>query len=187
MKLILAADVERLGLMGDLVEVADGYARNYLLPRKMAAIATLKNVKSLEHEKRVIGDRIRKEKFSAEEEAKKISALSITISVKVGEEGKLFGSVTNKDIAEAMAAEGLVVDKRLILLDRPIKEAGTFQIPVKVRHDVTGQVKVEVVPESPAETTETSQATESSDEAAASTESSETQTPETQAVKTEKE
>ncbi len=166
MKIILAADVERLGLMGDLVEVADGYARNYLLPRKMAAIATLKNVKSLEHEKRVIGDRIRKEKFAAEEEAKKISALSITISVKVGEEGKLFGSVTNKDIAEAMAAEGLVVDKRLILLDKPIKEAGTFHVPVKVRHDVSGQVKVEVVPESSSETTE----------AAASNESSETQT-----------
>ncbi len=163
MKLILAADVERLGLMGDLVEVADGYARNYLLPRKMAAVATLKNVKSLEHEKRVIADRIRKEKFAAEEEAKKIGALAIKISVKVGEEGKLFGSVTNKDIAEAMAAEGMQVDKRLILLDKPIKEAGTFQVPVKVRHDVTGQVKVEVVPESSAETTDPNQATESTE------------------------
>lgn len=163
MKLILAADVERLGLMGDLVEVADGYARNYLLPRKMAAIATLKNVKSLEHEKRVIADRIRKEKFAAEEEAKKISALSITIPVKVGEEGKLFGSVTNKDIAEGMASQGIAVDKRLVLLDKPIKEAGTFQIPVKVRHDVTGQVKVEVVPESSLETSEPEKEAESSE------------------------
>jgi len=174
MKLILAADVERLGLMGDLVEVADGYARNYLLPRKMAAVATLKNVKSLEHEKRVIADRIRKEKFAAEEEAKKIGGLSISITVKVGEEGKLFGSVTSKDIAEAMAAQGMVVDKRLILLDKPIKEAGTFQVPVKVRHDVTAQVQVEVAPEAPAETAETSKTTEPA-EAATSSEPVETE------------
>lgn len=174
MKLILAADVERLGLMGDLVEVADGYARNYLLPRKMAAVATLKNVKSLEHEKRVIADRIRKEKFAAEEEAKKIGGLAISITVKVGEEGKLFGSVTSKDIAEAMAAQGMVVDKRLILLDKPIKEAGTFQVPVKVRHDVTAQVQVEVATEAPAETAETSKTTEPA-EAATSSEPAETE------------
>ncbi len=181
MKLILAADVERLGLMGDLVEVADGYARNYLLPRKMAAVATLKNVKSLEHEKRVIADRIRKEKFSAEEEAKKIGALAISITVKVGEEGKLFGSVTSKDIAAAMAAQGIVVDKRLILLDKPIKEAGTFQVPVKVRHDVTAQVQVEVAPEAPAEVAEVAEVAETSktsdpkEEATPSPETSETE------------
>lgn len=178
MKLILAADVERLGLMGDLVEVADGYARNYLLPRKMAAVATLKNVKSLEHEKRVIADRIRKEKFSAEEKAKKIGALSISIAVKVGEEGKLFGSVTSKDIAAAIAVEGIVVDKRLILLDKPIKEAGTFQVPVKVRHDVTAQVQVAVVPEASSETSQANETTE---------ESTSSETAETEAVEAEKE
>ncbi len=185
MKLILAADVERLGLMGDLVEVADGYARNYLLPRKMAAVATLKNVKSLEHEKRVIADRIRKEKFSAEEEAKKIGALAISITVKVGEEGKLFGSVTSKDIAAAMAAQGIVVDKRLILLDKPIKEAGTFQVPVKVRHDVTAQVQVEVAPEAPAEVAEVAETSKTSDPKEEATPSPETS--ETEAAEAEKE
>ena len=146
MKIILKEDIDRLGQMGDLVEVKAGYARNFLLPKQMAAIATTRNVKLFEHEKRVIGDRVRKEKFAAEEEAKKIESLSITIPVKVGEEGKLFGSVSSKDIAEAMLDAGLEVDRRKILLDKPIKEAGSFQIPVKIHHAVSAEVKVEVVP-----------------------------------------
>ena len=145
MKVILKEDVELLGRMGELIDVADGYARNFLIPRKKAALATTKNVKSLEHEKRVIADRIKKEKLSAEEEAKKISAISLILPAQVGEEGKLFGSVTSKDIAEAMAAQGMEIDKRKILLEKPIKELGVFHVPVKMGHDVTAQVKVEVV------------------------------------------
>lgn len=145
MKVILKEDVESLGRMGELMDVADGYARNYLLPRNKAALATHKNVKSLEHEKRVIGDRMKKEKLSAEEESKKIALLSLTIQAQVGEEGKLFGSVTSKDVAEAMAAQGIEIDKRKILLERPIKELGVFQVPIKLNHDVTAEVKVEVV------------------------------------------
>jgi large subunit ribosomal protein L9 len=145
MKLILKEDVDQLGRMGELVDVADGYARNFLLPRKKAAVATTKNVKALEHEKRVIADQMKKEKAGAEALAKKVGELSISIPAQVGEEGKLFGSVTSKDIAEAMAAQGFEIDKRKILLDKPIKELGTFQVPVKVHHDVTAQVKVEVV------------------------------------------
>ncbi|MDC4206368.1 MAG: 50S ribosomal protein L9 [Candidatus Manganitrophus sp.] len=145
MKVILREDVDKLGRMGDLVNVADGYARNFLLPRNMAALATTKNIKSLEHEKRVIADRIKKEKMAAEEEAKKISAVSVSIPVQVGEEGKLFGSVTSKDIADAIAAQGFEIDKRRIQLEKPIKEIGTFMVPVKVHHDVTAQVKVEVI------------------------------------------
>lgn len=145
MKVILREDVDKLGRMGDLVNVADGYARNFLLPRNRAALATTKNIKSLEHEKRVIADRIKKEKMAAEEEAKKISAVSVSIPVQVGEEGKLFGSVTSKDIADAIAAQGFEIDKRRIQLEKPIKEIGTFMVPVKVHHDVTAQVKVEVV------------------------------------------
>ncbi|MDC4225285.1 MAG: 50S ribosomal protein L9 [Candidatus Manganitrophus sp.] len=145
MKVILREDVDKLGRMGDLVNVADGYARNFLLPRNMAALATTKNIKSLEHEKRVIADRIKKEKMAAEEEAKKISAVSVSISVQVGEEGKLFGSVTSKDIADAIVAQGFEIDKRRIQLEKPIKEIGTFMVPVKVHHDVTAQVKVEVI------------------------------------------
>lgn len=146
MKLILTADVDRLGRMGALVDVADGYARNFLLPKKLATIATIKNVKSFEHEKRVIGDRIRKEKRTAEEAAEKIGALEIRIPAKVGEEGKLFGSISSKDIGEALTAKGIKIDKRKILLERPIKEAGIYQVPVKIQHDVTAQVKIEVVP-----------------------------------------
>lgn len=145
MKVILREDVNKLGRMGDLVNVADGYARNFLLPRNMAALATTKNIKSLEHEKRVIADRVKKEKTAAEEEAKKISAVSVSIPVQVGEEGKLFGSVTSKDIADAIAAQGFEIDKRRIQLEKPIKEIGTFMVSVKVHHDVTAQVKVEVI------------------------------------------
>jgi len=145
MKVILREDVDKLGRMGDLVNVADGYARNYLLPRNLAALATTKNIKELEHQKRVIADRIKKEKTAAEEEAKKIGAVSVSIPAQVGEEGKLFGSVTSKDIAEAIAAQGFAIDKRKIVLEKPIKEIGTFMVPVKVHHDVTAQVKVEVV------------------------------------------
>lgn len=145
MKLILKEDVVRLGQMGDLVDVADGYARNYLLPQKKATFATTRNVKLFEHEKRVVADQVRKERFSAEETARKIEALAIRIPVKVGEEGKLFGSVTSKDIFEAVAAGGIEVDKRKILLDKPIKELGIFEVKIKIRADVTAQVKVEVV------------------------------------------
>ncbi len=148
MKIILKTDVKQLGQMGDLLEVKDGYARNFLLPKNLAALATRRNVKELEHEKRLISDKIRKEKFFAEEEAKKIAALSLTIPAKVGEEGKLFGSVSSKDVADAMSEAGLEIDKRKILLDKPIKEAGTFQIPVKIHRNVSASVKIEVVPTS---------------------------------------
>lgn len=146
MKVILKTDVVQLGLMGDLVEVKPGYARNFLLPKSFVALATTRNVKLLEHEKRVIASKIKKEKHAAETFAKSIAALSITISAKVGEEGKLFGSVSSKDIADAIKEAGTEVDKRKILLDKPIKEAGIFQIPIKVHHNVTASVKVEVVP-----------------------------------------
>ncbi len=147
MKVILKTDVAQLGLMGDLVDVKPGYARNFLLPKAFAALATTRNVKLLEHEKRVISAKIKKEKHTAETIAQSISALSISISAKVGEEGKLFGSVSSKDIADAMKKAGTEVDKRKIQLDKPIKEAGTFQIPVKIHHDVTASLTVEVVPQ----------------------------------------
>ncbi|MFQ5596423.1 MAG: 50S ribosomal protein L9 [Nitrospiria bacterium] len=146
MKIILAEDVDRLGRMGALVDVADGYARNFLLPKKLATLATVKNVKELEHKKRVIADRVRKETHFAEGQAEKMNALNITIPAKTGEEGKLFGSITAKDICEALAAQGFEVDKRKILLERSIKEAGGYQISVKIHHNVTAQVKIEVVP-----------------------------------------
>ncbi|MEC4678231.1 MAG: 50S ribosomal protein L9 [Nitrospirota bacterium] len=145
MKVILKSDVERLGRMGDLVEVKAGYARNFLLPQSLAALATNKNVKMLAHEKRIIDAKIKKVRLSAEDVAQKVASLSLSIPAQVGEEGKLFGSVVSKDIADAMLAAGMEIDKRKILLDKPIKALGVFQIPVKIHHDVSASVKVEVV------------------------------------------
>ncbi len=145
MKLILKENFERLGRMGDLVEVADGYARNFLLPRKIGVAATTHNVREMTHVKQLIALRAKQEKSAAEDVAQKIGALSLSISVHVGEQDKLYGSVTAKDIAEAIAAEGIDVDKRNILLERPIKELGLFMVPVRVHHDVMAQVKIEVV------------------------------------------
>jgi large subunit ribosomal protein L9 len=142
MKVILKEDVETLGRMGDVVTVSDGYARNFLIPKKKAVEATTKSVKALEHEKRLIADQARKIKKEYEAVAERINGAAITIAVQVGEEGKLFGSVTNKDIAEALSKEGIEIDKRKIQLDDPLKEIGTFKIPVQVYHDVKAHVKL---------------------------------------------
>ncbi|MBI3812773.1 MAG: 50S ribosomal protein L9 [Nitrospirae bacterium] len=145
MKVILREDVETLGRMGDLVNVSDGYARNFLIPKKKAVEATTKSVKVLEHEKRLISDQARKVKKEHEVQAEKINATPITILVQVGEEGKLFGSVTNKDIAEALSKEGIEIDKRKILLEDPLKEIGSFTIPIQVYHDVKAQLKLTLI------------------------------------------
>jgi large subunit ribosomal protein L9 len=144
MKVILREDVDGVGNIGDLLEVAPGYARNYLLPRNKAVEATSRNLKTIEHAKRVIGEKARKEKALVEEYAKKVSAVALTIPVRVGKDDKLFGSVTTKDIAEALAAQGIDLDKRKIHLDHPIKELGTFTVPIKLHSQVTAVVQVTV-------------------------------------------
>lgn len=145
MKVILKEDVDFLGQMGELVKVKDGYARNYLLPKNKAVEATKKNVKTLEHEKRLIAVRAQKIRKEFEDLAQKIQSSPVTLKVQVGEEGKLFGSVTNKDIAEALSQQGVEVDKRKIQLEGPLKEIGEFTVPVHLHHDVTAQLKVSVV------------------------------------------
>ncbi len=147
MKVILREDVERVGKIGDLVEVADGYARNFLIPKKLAAEATVKNVRALEHERRLIADKAKKDKKEALEQAKKIGEAAVTIPVKVGEEDKLFGSVTAKDIAEALLQKGIQIDKKKIQLESPLKELGQFDIPVKLHHDTVASLKVSIVKE----------------------------------------
>src|SRR6266545_2638745 len=132
MKVILREDVDGVGNIGDLLEVAPGYARNYLLPRNKAVEATSRNLKTIEHAKRVIGEKAKKEKALVEEYAKKVCAVALTIPVRVGKDDKLFGSVTTKDIAEALAAQGIDLDKRKIHLDHPIKELGTVTVPIKL-------------------------------------------------------
>lgn len=147
MQVILREDIEKLGKIGDLVKVADGYARNFLVPMKKAIEATPKNVNAMEHARKMVSDRIRKLKKEATTEADKIKGLSITIKAKTGEEGKLFGSVTSMDIAEAAKAQGVVIDKRKIVLAEPIKRLGDFTVPVKLHADIAAELKVSVVAE----------------------------------------
>ena len=145
MKVILREDVQGVGNIGDILEVAPGYARNYLLPRNKAAEATGRNLKVVEHAKRVIAEKAKKEKAEFKEFAKRVSAAAVTITVQVGKDDKLFGSVTTKDIAEALAAQGIEVDKRKIHMDHPIKELGTVAVSVKLHSQVTATVNVAVV------------------------------------------
>ncbi len=147
MQVILREDIEKLGKIGDLVKVADGYARNYLVPKKKAIEATPDNVRSMDHAKKMVSDRLRKLKKEAAAEAGQIKGLAVTIKAKVGEEGKLFGSVTSMDIAEAAKASGVNIDKRKIALEEPIKRVGDYTISVKLHADVTAEFKVSVVAE----------------------------------------
>lgn len=145
MKVILQETVEGLGHVGDLLDVSDGFARNYLLPRRKALEASSRNVKSLEHAKRVTAEKARKEKLQVEAFAKKISAVSLTVTAQVGKDDKMFGSVTVKDIVEGLAEHGFEVDRRKVQLAQPIKELGTFTVPVKLHRDVTASLSVSVV------------------------------------------
>ncbi len=147
MQVILREDIDNLGKIGDLVKVSAGYARNFLVPKKKAIEATPKNVHAMEHAKKMVADRLRKMKKEAAADADRIKALAITIKAKAGEEGKLFGSVTSMDIAEAMKAQGVAIDKRKIVLDEPIKRLGDHTITVKLHADVTADFKLTVVAE----------------------------------------
>jgi large subunit ribosomal protein L9 len=145
MKLILREDVYNLGKSGELVNVKDGYARNYLLPRNLGMLANAANVRQLEHEKQVIEARQKKLKGVSQELGKKLEGATVKISRKVGDQDKLFGSVTALDIAEVLAAQGLKIDRRLIHLPDPIKTAGQFDIEVRLHREVTAKIKVEVL------------------------------------------
>ncbi|MDA8100561.1 MAG: 50S ribosomal protein L9 [Nitrospiraceae bacterium] len=147
MQVILREDIDKLGKIGDLVKVKDGYGRNYLIPLKKAIEATPKNVHAMDHAKKMVADRLRKLKKLAAADADRIKALSVTIKAKVGEEGKLFGSVTSMDIADAVKAQGVDLDKRKIALEEPIKRLGEFAVPVKLHTDVTVDLKVTVIAE----------------------------------------
>ena len=147
MEVILRAHVEHLGNRGEIVKVADGYARNYLLPRKLALVATEGNKKQIEREKTKLDHLEAEERKVAEAMAARLSAVEVEIARRVGETETLFGSVTSGDIVEALAAKGFEVDRRKVQLGEPIKRIGEFDIPVKLHREVTTQVKVKVVPE----------------------------------------
>lgn len=147
MEVILIEEVPALGEVGEQVNVKDGYARNYLLPKKLAIPASVKNQRRLEHEKRLVSFRVAKAKEEAQGMADKLANTSITIARKVGDQEKLFGSVTAHDISRALADEGVEMDRRKIQLDEPIKTLGVYEVKVKLAGDVPAQVKVWVVAE----------------------------------------
>jgi large subunit ribosomal protein L9 len=147
MKIILREDIDNLGKSGELVTVKDGYGRNYLLPRGKAVLASAQNMRQLEHERTVLSARNAKLKGAAEEQAKKIGSVKAVIKRKVGEQDKLYGSVTVLDIAEALAAQGQQVDRRLIHLAEPIKAVGSYEVEMRLHRDVVAKIKVEVQPE----------------------------------------
>jgi large subunit ribosomal protein L9 len=144
MKLILREDVEYLGKGGELVEVKAGYGRNYLLPRGLAVLANPKNVRELEHQRQIAAAKAAKLKASAEAVAKRLADTPVVLRRKVGEQEKLYGSVTTLDIVEALAARGLQLDRRAIDLPEPIKTVGDFEVPVKLHREVVGKAKVKV-------------------------------------------
>ena len=147
MKIILRQDMDALGLEGDIVEVADGYARNYLFPKGIALEANKQNVKFMETQRKKIEIKRLHAKEDAEKIKGKLMDVVITISQKAGEEDKLYGSVTSMDIAAHLEKEGITVDRRKITLDKPIKTLGEFDVPIKLYPEVTGSIKVVVVPE----------------------------------------
>ena len=144
MKLILREDVENLGKGGDLVDVKPGYGRNFLLPRGLAVTANPKNVRELEHQKKMAEAKAAKLKASAQAVAKRLADTPVALKRKVGEQDKLYGSVTALDIVEALAARGLQLDRRTIDLAEPIKTVGDFEVPVKLHREVIGTARVKV-------------------------------------------
>ena len=145
MQVILRDDLDNLGKSGEVVNVKPGYARNYLIPRGLAVKATASDVAKVEHEKRLIAARTSKLAREAQAEADRLSQVSVSIARAVGEEDKLFGSVTSRDISEALAAQGVTIDSKKLHLDEPIKTLGMVEVPVKLGRGVGATIKVWVV------------------------------------------
>ena len=148
MEVILREDIDKVGARGAVVKVADGYARNYLLPKRLAVAATDANRKIVEQEREAYLRREAKQKGEAEDLAKLMQGVRVTFRHKVGENEHLFGSVTAKDIADALEAQRFHVERRRVQLDEPIRKLGEFQVPVRLHRDVTTEVTVVVEPES---------------------------------------
>jgi large subunit ribosomal protein L9 len=147
MKVILKETIDSLGIIGSEVSVADGYARNYLFPQKKAVLATPQNRRMLEQEKAKFEIQIAKERKVAEEMAQKLEGVVCKIKAKVSEEDRLYGSVSIRDIIDALGEQDVVVEKRMVLLKEPIKALGTYSVPVRVYKEVEPEISVEVIPE----------------------------------------
>jgi len=150
LRVVLTEDLPNLGNTGELVNVRPGYARNFLIPRGLAAVATRDNVKRIEHEKRIAEARAAKARAAAEELSKQVDGVRVTIEVKVGEENKLYGSVTSRDVEEALEKKGHKVDRRKIVMD-PIKAIGDYRFSIKLAQTASAEIVVSVVPAADAE------------------------------------
>ena len=145
MKVILMQDVASLGEIGEVVEVADGYGRNYLLPRRMAVAATTKNKRQLEHQQQLREHRVAQVRKEAQTLADRLQNVSCRFTRKTAEEGRLFGSVTSMDIAEQLREAGITLDRRRIQLEQPIKSLGNFTVPVRLPGNLNSEVQVTVM------------------------------------------
>jgi len=179
MKIMLRENIENLGKRGDIVEVAPGYARNYLLPRKLALEVTPTNMKMIEMQQRALRKKLEKELSSYQEMAQKLSQVKLTFYRKTSDKEALFGSVSLADIKEALEKEGFALDKKKILLPEPIKSLGSYKVPIKVFHEERAEIEVQVLPEEAAETL-----AEEPKVAADQAEASEIQPAETESTKT---
>jgi len=152
MKVILKQDVENVGRKGDLVNVAPGYGRNYLLPRKLALVVTASNMKMIEIERAALKKKAEEERLSFQDTIQKLNGVSLSFSRKSGEKDHIFGSVTAADIKDALDAKGFAVDKKRIVLPEPLKRLGNYTVAIKVYHDDKAEIKVAIVAEeTPAE------------------------------------
>lgn len=142
MEVILCQVVPKLGKIGDVVKVKSGYARNYLLPRKLAFSATSENIKRIDQQKAKEAQQYEQEKKAAEELAQKLAKASCTITVEVNDLDRMYGSVTDADIAQVLHEEGFEIDKKAILLDKPMEELGIYEVKIKLHSEVTAQVRV---------------------------------------------
>jgi large subunit ribosomal protein L9 len=147
MKVILKENVESLGKAGDAVKVADGYARNYLIPKGLAVEASSWSLKSLEHEKNRIMQKIKSEREKAELMVEKLRDVTCTLYRRAGEQDKLFGSVTTKDIEKSLIEQGIEIDKKMIILEEPVRSLGEFPVKIKLQPGVMAEIKITVVGE----------------------------------------
>jgi len=147
MEVILREDIDNLGSRGEMVKVASGYARNFLLPRRLAVEATDANRKIVEQERQAHLRKEAKLQTEAEDLAKLMAGVSVTISQKAGENDQLFGSVTAKDVTDALAAKRFTIDRKKVQLDEPIRQLGEFKVPLRLHRDVTAEITVHVVKE----------------------------------------
>ena len=147
MKIILKETIEPLGIIGSEIKVKDGYARNYLIPHGKAVIATQQNRNILAQQKAKLDLQIAKERATAEEMAKRLEGVVCRLTAKVADEGRLYGSITVREIEDALAAQGIEVEKRMILLKEPIKDIGAYTIPIRIYKDVEPKITIEVAAE----------------------------------------